>query len=159
MSVGEIVETVRNANEANNNDAYNIITTNRVVITGGEPAMHDLGPLTEALKAAGCRTHVETSGVYPLTGRWDWVCFSPKKFKPPHDTIYDRADELKVVVYHTTDLAWAEGHAARCRPEALLYLQPEWSRHDETARWIVDYVKKHPQWRLSLQTHKFVGIP
>ncbi len=155
MSVHEIVKVIKNStpnNEYRNND-------NIVVVTGGEPTMHNLNPLTDALTAEGFRTHIETSGVWPLTGRWNWVCFSPKKFKSPHESIYFCANELKVVVFHPSDIAWAESHAQRCRPETQLYLQPEWSRHDESARLIIDYVKKNPKWRLSLQTHKFVGIP
>ncbi|MDW8332624.1 MAG: 7-carboxy-7-deazaguanine synthase QueE [Bacteroidia bacterium] len=129
------------------------------VVTGGEPTLYDLEPLTAALVEAGFRTHLETSGAHPLTGRWNWVCLSPKKFKPPREDAYALADELKVVVYHPSDLSWAEEHASRCRPQTLLYLQPEWSRHDQSAKLIVEYVKEHPRWRLSLQTHKFVGIP
>ncbi|MCS7084473.1 MAG: 7-carboxy-7-deazaguanine synthase QueE, partial [Bacteroidia bacterium] len=124
-----------------------------------EPTLYDLEPLTAALVEAGFRTHLETSGAHPLTGRWNWVCLSPKKFKPPREDAYALADELKVVVYHPSDLSWAEEHASRCRPQTLLYLQPEWSRHDQSAKLIVEYVKEHPRWRLSLQTHKFVGIP
>jgi organic radical activating enzyme len=130
-----------------------------VVVTGGEPAMHDLSPLTHTILAAGFRTHIETAGVYPLTGQWNWVCFSPKKFKPPHDSLYSVADELKVVVYHPSDLDWAETHAARCRPDIALFLQPEWSKHSTVAPLIVEYVKKNPRWRMCLQTHKFIGIP
>jgi 7-carboxy-7-deazaguanine synthase len=129
-----------------------------VVVTGGEPMMHDLGPLTAALKAAGLRTHVETSGAHPLTGTWDWVTFSPKKFKAPLTDFYPAADELKVIVYTAHDLAWAETHTPNLKPSAQLYLQPEWSR-PESAQWIIDYVKANPQWRISLQTHKFLEIP
>lgn len=129
-----------------------------VVVTGGEPMMHDLGPLTAALQAAGLRTHVETSGAHPLTGTWDWVTFSPKKFKAPLADFYPAADELKVIVYTTHDLAWAETHKPNLKPTAQLYLQPEWSR-PESAQWIIDYVKANPQWRISLQTHKFLEIP
>jgi organic radical activating enzyme len=129
------------------------------VITGGEPLMHDLGPLTQALKAAGFQTNLETSGAHPFSGTFDWVCLSPKKFKPALPACYQEADELKVVVYHRSDLAWAETHAALVRPECRLLLQPEWSRQDEMMPLIVDYVKAHPRWKASLQTHKFMDIP
>src|SRR5690554_2889503 len=130
-----------------------------VVITGGEPTLHDLAPLTEKLTEEGLRTHIETSGTNELTGSWHWVCFSPKKFKAPVESIYRRADELKVVVYHKSDLVWAEEHARKTREECLLYLQPEWSRQDKVTPLIVDYCKKHPRWRISLQTHKYLNIP
>ncbi len=93
------------------------------VITGGEPAMHDLAPLTEALQEEGIKTNIETSGVYPLTGSWDWICFSPKKFKTPHDSIYAQANELKIIVYNKSDFAWAEEHAAKVNDACELFLQ------------------------------------
>jgi len=129
------------------------------VVTGGEPAMHNLVGLTEALHAKGLRTHIETSGVYELTGEWDWVCFSPKKFKAADDSIYGVADELKVVIYHASDLAWAVEHAARVRPSCKLFLQPEWSKSAAMIPLIVDFVKEHPEWQISLQVHKFLNIP
>ena len=129
------------------------------VITGGEPAMHELGPLTHALRAAGFRTHIETSGAHPLSGEWHWICFSPKKFRAPLPEIYDRADELKVIVYNRHDLDWAGEHAARVRPGCLLYLQPEWDRREVVMPLITAQVQAHPQWRISLQTHKYLGIP
>ena len=129
------------------------------VITGGEPAMHELGPLTHALRAAGFRTHIETSGAHPLSGEWHWICFSPKKFRAPLPDIYDRADELKVIVYNRHDLDWAGEHAARVRPGCLLYLQPEWDRRDKVMPLVTAHVQAHPQWRISLQTHKYLGIP
>ncbi|MCB0788936.1 MAG: 7-carboxy-7-deazaguanine synthase QueE [Flavobacteriales bacterium] len=129
------------------------------VITGGEPAMHELGPLTHALRAAGFRTHIETSGAHPLSGEWHWICFSPKKFRAPLPEIYDRADELKVIVYNRHDLDWAGEHAARVRPGCLLYLQPEWDRRDKVMPLITAQVQAHPEWRISLQTHKYLGIP
>ena len=129
------------------------------VITGGEPAMHELGPLTHALRAAGFRTHIETSGAHPLSGEWHWICFSPKKFRAPLPDIYDRADELKVIVYNRHDLDWAGEHAARVRPGCLLYLQPEWDRREVVMPLITAQVQAHPQWRISLQTHKYLGIP
>jgi organic radical activating enzyme len=133
--------------------------TEIVVITGGEPAMHDLTALTQTLKANGMRTNIETSGVYPLTGQWDWVCFSPKKFKEPHPSVFGQADELKVIVYNKSDFAWAEEFAAVVRPDCQLYLQPEWSKEKEMLPLIIDYVKANPQWQVSLQVHKYMNIP
>lgn len=133
--------------------------TEIVVVTGGEPAMHDLTTLTQTLNANGMRTHIETSGVYPLTGQWDWVCFSPKKFKEPHPSVFGQADELKVIVYNKSDFAWAEEFAAVVRPDCQLYLQPEWSKEKEMIPLIIDYVKANPQWQVSLQVHKYMNIP
>lgn len=129
------------------------------VITGGEPAMHDLAPLTTQLRQAGFRTHIETSGVYPLTGTWDWVCFSPKKFKPPHASIFTRADELKIIVYHKSDFDFAEQFASQLKPGCRLLLQPEWGRSAQMLPLIIDYVKANPKWQISLQTHKYMEIP
>jgi len=129
------------------------------VITGGEPVMYDLSVLTASLQAAGIQTNIETSGVYPLTGTWNWVCFSPKKFKKPDPSIYTKANELKVIVYHPSDLAWAEEHAARVQPGCELFLQPEWSKEKEMLPLIIAYVKAHPQWKVSLQIHKYMNIP
>ena len=129
------------------------------VITGGEPAMHDLAALTQGLKAAGFRTHIETSGSSPLSGELDFVTLSPKKFKAPLPEALQQADELKVVVYHKSDFGWAEQHAARVRPDCLLFLQPEWSKREQVTPLIVEYIRQHPEWRLSLQTHKYIGVP
>ena len=129
------------------------------VITGGEPMMHDLGILTRSLKEAGFRTHVETSGAHPFSGEFDWVCLSPKKFKPALEEYYEKADELKVVVYHPSDLEWAEGHGQKVNPSCQQLLQPEWSRHERVMPLIVEHVKKYPQWHISLQTHKFMDVP
>jgi len=130
-----------------------------VVVTGGEPAMHDLAPLTDALRAAGLRTHIETSGAHPLTGSWDWVTLSPKKFKPCREDVYPLADELKAVVYHRSDMDWAAGHADKVREDCALYLQPEWDKRDEATFWILSWIATRPGWRISLQTHKYIGIP
>jgi organic radical activating enzyme len=131
-----------------------------VVITGGEPLMHDLGPLTEALKEAGFRTHMETSGVTTeITGTWDWVCFSPKKFKAPNEGILALTNELKVVVNHPSDIPWAQEWATKLPSQASLYLQPEWSKQDQMNPLIVDFVKANPSWQISVQTHKFLQIP
>jgi 7-carboxy-7-deazaguanine synthase len=129
------------------------------VVTGGEPSMHNLASLTQELKQAGLRTHIETSGAYPLTGQWDWVCFSPKKFKPPHTSVPEKADELKVVIFHKTDFAWAEDFAKQVGSACELYMQPEWSKEKEILPLIIDYVKNHPQWKISLQVHKYMDIP
>ena len=130
-----------------------------VVITGGEPVMYNLEKLTSALKEAGFRTHIETSGVYPLTGTWDWVCFSPKKFKKPDPTIFFAADELKVIVNHKSDLAWAEEFTLSLKSSCQLFLQPEWSKEKEMLPRIIDYVKENPKWQVSLQVHKYMNIP
>jgi organic radical activating enzyme len=130
-----------------------------VVITGGEPAMYDLETLTTALIEKGLRTHIETSGAHPLTGEWHWVCFSPKKFKSPIDAVCKKADELKVVAYNKHDFKWAETHAAKVRKDCQLYLQPEWDKAKAMTPLIIDYVKENPQWRISLQTHKYMDIP
>jgi 7-carboxy-7-deazaguanine synthase len=128
-----------------------------VVITGGEPLMHDLNPLTQQLRELGLRVHLETSGAHPFSGEFDWVTFSPKRYKLPHKSIRDRVNELKVVVANADDLQWAEQQASQIPPEAVKYLQPEWNT-PESQQLIFDYVLKHPQWRISLQTHKFLGV-
>ena len=130
-----------------------------VVITGGEPVMYDLTALTETLKASGLRAHLETSGAYPITGTWDWVCFSPKKFKPPHDSVLEQADELKVVVYNKSDFPWGEAFAAKVNSQCHLFFQPEWSKEKEVLPSIIEYVKENPRWKVSLQVHKYMNIP
>jgi 7-carboxy-7-deazaguanine synthase len=129
------------------------------VITGGEPAMHDLHDLTSALHRSYIRTHIETSGVYQLTGEWDWICFSPKKFKAPHPSVSQRADELKVIVYNKSDFEWGEQHAATVGPDCKLFLQPEWSKEKEMLPLIIEHVKQNPRWQISLQVHKYMNIP
>ena len=129
------------------------------VITGGEPLMHDLTMLTAALRDKGIRTHVETSGAHPLSGVWDWICLSPKKFKAPLADLIASANELKVVLYNKTDFDWAEKYADLVSNNCLLYLQPEWSRSAQINPEIISYIKHHPQWILSLQTHKYIDIP
>jgi 7-carboxy-7-deazaguanine synthase len=129
------------------------------VITGGEPLMYDLDELTNALKEAGFQTNIETSGAYPMSGLWDWVCFSPKKFKEPHPSIYEQANELKVIVYNKSDFAFAEKYAKLVNQNCVLLLQPEWGKQDQMLPLMIDYVKQNPQWRVSLQTHKFMNIP
>ena len=130
-----------------------------VVVTGGEPAMYNLEVLTQKLKAKNLRTNIETSGAYPLTGTWDWVCLSPKKFKAPVDSVFQQADELKIIVFNKSDFEWAEQHAAKVRPECELFLQPEWSKEKEMTPLIIEYVKNNPRWKVSLQIHKYMNIP
>jgi 7-carboxy-7-deazaguanine synthase len=130
-----------------------------VVITGGEPLLHDLGPLTEALKKKGKRLHIETSGSSPLSGNWDWITLSPKKFKAPLHEVLPAAHELKVVVYNTSDFEWAEQFKKEVSSSCKLYLQPEWTRADKVSPLIIDYIKDHPEWQLSLQIHKYINVP
>ena len=133
--------------------------SNTVVITGGEPLTWDMGPITAALKTEKLQVHIETSGAYPLSGDWDWICLSPKKMKPPIAGVYEAAHELKVIVYNQHDLAWAEEHAAKVSANCKLYLQPEWSRREKMMPLITDYVMAKPKWQVSLQTHKYIGLP
>jgi 7-carboxy-7-deazaguanine synthase len=130
-----------------------------VVITGGEPLMHELDPLTSLLKQAGYKTHLETSGAHPVSGRWDWICLSPKKFRAPLPEIFSQTDELKVVIFHPSDFTWAEQYAEKMRKGTALYLQPEWDRSADMMPLIVDYVKAHPSWRATLQIHKYLNVP
>ena len=130
-----------------------------VVITGGEPLMHDCLPLTKALQEAGFKTWIETSGAHPLSGNWDWICVSPKKFKAPLPDVLAHADELKIIVFNDSDFKWAEEHAALVPATTRLYLQPEWSRAARMTPALIDYVKANPRWQVSLQTHKYLDIP
>jgi len=130
-----------------------------VVITGGEPLMHDLTELTKELQAAGLKTHIETSGAHPLSGSWDWICLSPKKFKAPLPGIAPLANELKIVVFNKSDFDWAEKYAALVSPSCKLFLQPEWDKAAEITPLIIEYIKAHPQWELSLQIHKYINVP
>ncbi|MDP5169495.1 MAG: radical SAM protein [Bacteroidia bacterium] len=130
----------------------------RVVITGGEPTIYDLTVLTDALHRAGLIVHIETAGPYPLRGDIDWVCLSPKKFLVPRADLYERVNELKVIIYNDDDFRWAEEHAALCPPHTQLFLQPEWSRRERNYPKVLDYVMAHPHWRLSMQTHKYLDI-
>lgn len=130
-----------------------------IVVTGGEPLTWDMGPLTKSLKEKELQTHIETSGAYKLTGVWDWICLSPKKIKLPVDEIYPLANELKVIVYNKDDFRFAEEQASRVSKDCILYLQPEWSNREKMIPLIVDYVMQNPQWKISLQTHKYLNIP
>ncbi len=150
MSIDEIVQTVID-NTASNKAL--------VIITGGEPLMHDLTQLTSELQAAGFETNIETSGSHPLSGSWNWICLSPKKFKAPLLSVVPFANELKVVVFNKSDFDWAEKYAALVSPQCKLYLQPEWDKASIVTPLIIDYIKDHPQWELSLQIHKYINVP
>ncbi|WP_341904393.1 7-carboxy-7-deazaguanine synthase QueE [Fluviicola taffensis] len=130
-----------------------------VVITGGEPAMYDLTILIEALHSIGKYVAIETSGTSNLIGNVDWYTFSPKKFKAPVEEAYMKASELKIVIFHKSDLAWAEDHSKKVNENCVLYLQPEWSKREQLLPTIIEYVKNHPKWKISLQTHKYLEIP
>lgn len=130
-----------------------------VVITGGEPLMHDLTQLTNALQTAGFETNIETSGAHPLSGSWNWICLSPKKFKAPLPSVVPFANELKVVIFNKSDFDWAEKYAAQVSPACKLYLQPEWDKASTVTPLIIEYIKQHPQWELSLQIHKYINVP
>lgn len=130
-----------------------------VVITGGEPLLYNLDHLCELLAARQIRRFLETSGAYPLSGTWDWICLSPKKFKAPLPQVSQMAHELKVIIFNASDFAWAEKQATMVSATCKLYMQPEWSKEREMTPLIVEYVKAHPNWEISLQTHKFMNIP
>jgi organic radical activating enzyme len=130
-----------------------------VVITGGEPTMHDLTELTSVLKENGFEIAIETAGVHPLKGHIDWYCFSPKKFKAPIDEAYSKANELKIVIAHPSDFEWAETHAQKVGPNCKLYLQTEWEKQDRLLPLIIDYIKRNKKWKISLQSHKYMQIP
>jgi organic radical activating enzyme len=147
MSIQEIISEIKKSK------------TEFVVITGGEPAMYNLTNFVDQLHANNFEVAIETSGCYPLYGTIDWYCFSPKKFKKPVEEAYQKANELKVVIYHPSDLAWAEEHAQKVNKQCKLYIQPEWSKSDVILPLIIDFVKNNPTWRLSLQTHKYLNIP
>ncbi len=143
-------------NIVNNANKY---PSKSVVVTGGEPLLYNLEVLCEGLKGFGMQTFLETSGAYLLTGQWDWICVSPKKFKAPLPSVLKQAHELKVIIYHDSDFEWAENHALQVSANCKLYLQPEWSKSEKMTPKIVEYVMNHPTWEISLQTHKFLHIP
>lgn len=153
-TVQEIVDEVTNSCPAGDNGHGPVI-----VITGGEPLMHNLNELTQALRAQGYQTNVETSGSWPLSGTWDWICLSPKKFKAPLPEVLPLANELKVVIFNRSDFAWAEKHATQVSPGCKLYLQPEWDKSVEMTPLIVEYIKTNPKWEFSLQIHKYMQVP
>jgi organic radical activating enzyme len=130
-----------------------------VVVTGGEPLIYNLDALCGELKNLGIHTFIETSGAYPLSGAWDWICLSPKKIMKPLEDIYLKANELKVIVFNKHDFVWAEEEAAKVSAACYLFLQPEWSKHEELTPLIVEYVKSHPRWIISLQSHKYMNVP
>lgn len=147
LTIEEIVEHVKNSN------------TPLAVITGGEPLVHNLNALTKAIRKEGIATNIETSGSSPLSGSWDWVCLSPKKFKAPLPEVVPAANELKIIVFNKTDFEWGETFATQVNKNCKLYLQPEWSRAAEITPLIVDYIKTNPKWELSLQIHKYINVP
>jgi len=130
-----------------------------VIVTGGEPLLHALDPLTTALKNSGFQTHLETSGSSPLSGQWNWICLSPKKFKLPLVECIDAATELKVVVFNKSDITWAESFEKQVKPNCQLFLQPEWEKADTMTPVAIDYIKAHPHWALSAQLHKYIQVP
>ena len=136
--------------------AYN---AKSVVVTGGEPLIYNLDHLTQLLKENNIETFIETSGAYKLSGNWDWICLSPKKTMAPLKEIYDKAHELKVIIFNQHDFKWAEEQAKMVGEDCYLYLQPEWSKHAQLVPQIIDYVKANPKWMISLQTHKYMNIP
>jgi organic radical activating enzyme len=132
--------------------------TEIVIVTGGEPLLYDCTELTTALQNENFKTHIETSGSSPLSGNWDWICLSPKKFKAPLDSVLAQANELKVVVFNKSDFEWAKQHAEKVGPNCVLYLQPEWSKEKEMLPLITAFIQENPQWKLSLQIHKYMNV-
>ncbi|MEO6671294.1 MAG: 7-carboxy-7-deazaguanine synthase QueE [Ferruginibacter sp.] len=147
MQVDELVSTVKQT------------SGKLVVVTGGEPLMHNLDGLTAALQQSGFETNIETSGAHPLSGNWDWICLSPKKFKAPLPAICPLANELKIVIFNKSDFEWAEKYAALVSPSCKLYLQPEWDKAAAITPVIIEYIKSNPKWELSLQIHKYINVP
>lgn len=130
-----------------------------VVVTGGEPLMHNLDAMTKELQAAGLKTHIETSGAHALSGSWNWICLSPKKFKAPLPGVLPKANELKVIIFNKSDFDWAEQYASLVSPGCKLYLQPEWEKAAVMTPLIIEYIRNHPKWELSLQIHKYINVP
>lgn len=147
VSVSEIVNRVVNAG------------ADFAVITGGEPAMYDLTNLTKALRESGIEIAIETSGAYELIGNFDWICLSPKKFKQPLESNFQKADELKMIIFNKHDLVWGEELKTKVSDNCKLYLQPEWDKRNEVLPIMIEYVKKNTDWTISLQTHKYLNIP
>jgi organic radical activating enzyme len=129
------------------------------IVTGGEPLLHQLDPLTTALKAAGFQTHIETSGSSPMSGSWDWVCLSPKKFKAALPEAVSAANELKVVVFNNSDFAFANSFMNDVNSDCKKYLQPEWEKSDAMTPLVIEYIKSNPSWELSAQLHKYIQVP
>ena len=155
FSVEEIVSIIKSNRD--NNTLSN--KSNLVVITGGEPLMHNLTALTDLLQKEGFETNIETSGAHPLSGSWNWICLSPKKFKAPLPEILPLANELKIIIFNKSDFEWAEHYASLASKECKLFLQPEWDKSSTVTPLLIDYIKKHPQWELSLQIHKYINVP
>ncbi len=130
-----------------------------LLVTGGEPLTYNLEPLTQEMKKRGIKTYLETTGTEPLTGQWDWICVSPKPYKKSLPGVVRKANELKIVIYADSDFQLAEEYSRLVLPGTHLFLQPEWSRRQEVIPKIVEYVKQNPKWRISLQAHKYMGIP
>lgn len=151
-AVDTIIEMVTTGTTANPSQVI-------AVVTGGEPLLHQLDALTNALHEKGFNTNIETSGSSPLSGNWDWICLSPKKFKAPLPEVVKVAQELKIVVFNKSDFEWAEKYAAEVSPNCLLFLQPEWDKAAIVTPMIIEYIKAHPQWQLSLQVHKYINVP
>ncbi|MBS1624438.1 MAG: 7-carboxy-7-deazaguanine synthase QueE [Bacteroidetes bacterium] len=147
MSVPQIVDAVEEAG------------AKICVITGGEPLMYDLTALTSALRDKGIRSHIETSGAYPARGTFDWITVSPKRYKPPVESILPLASELKIVINHRNDFRWAEQYAAKVSASCKLFLSPEWEQEEEMVPMVIEYVKEHQQWEISLQIHKYLNVP
>ena len=139
--------------------AASVFKARLAVVTGGEPTLYDLAPLTRALQQQGFSTHLETSGAHSLTGTWDWICLSPKKFKEPLPAILPRAQELKIIIFNPSDFSWAEKYASLVSADCKLYLQPEWNKAAAVTPLIIKYIKENPQWELSLQIHKYIDVP
>ena len=147
ISINELINAVKKT------------STKIVVITGGEPLMYNLDELTGALNRAGLQTNIETSGSHPLSGAWDWICLSPKKFKAPIPSIVPQAHELKIVIFNKSDFDWAEKYAAQVSATCKLYLSPEWDKREQVTRLLIEYIKANPKWELSLQIHKYINVP
>lgn len=129
-----------------------------IIITGGEPLMHDLTDLTNALKENNKKIHLETSGTHPISGNFDWICFSPKKFKKPLNNFFEISDELKIIIFNDSDFKWAEDILKKIKNNPELIFQPEWSKSKKNNLKILEYIKDNPKWRISLQTHKYLGV-
>lgn len=129
-----------------------------IIITGGEPLMHDLTDLTDALKENNKKVHLETSGTHPISGNFDWICFSPKKFKKPLNNFFEISDELKIIIFNDSDFKWAEDILKKIKNNPELIFQPEWSKSKKNNLKILEYIKDNPKWRISLQTHKYLGV-
>lgn len=147
LSIQEITEMAKKSN------------SEIVVITGGEPAMYDLTPLCSSLHNIGKKVHIETSGAYPVNGEFDWICLSPKKFKFPLKDELAKADELKVIAFNMSDFEWANSFVNDVNDDCVLLLQPEWSKREKMTTEVINFIDSNPKWRLSLQTHKYIGIP